>query len=280
LPSDWTPIIEFKGLFNGNGKTITTTGTTKFEIDNSNNTVHGILCNYNKGTITNFNLVINELTTYATSTNKQYYHKGTYTVYNGGIAGINHGDIDNVTVIANKRLCNDRNNSAFGVITGLNHGTISNCTVNVKEDVYSTGDAGGIAGRSNGTISNCTFTGKIGIYVSEDNGGETIRSWGGIVGYAYGGTIKNCKNVKAEFHYHGENDMYHKKVLGIIHSKCNLQIKVGVIIGHKENNTTMTNCEYVKDSNKLHLDGGDFHNGSHEKKYLFANENGKIGKIG
>lgn len=278
LPENWTPLSEFKGTFDGNGKTITTTGKLQFEIGDDKNIVHGILFNNNSGIIRNLNLKINELTTYATKNSSSYYHKGTYTVHNGGLVGINDGTIENVHITSEKQIINDRNNSVFGTITALNKdkGSIRNCTVNAS--IYSTGDAGGIAGRNSGTISNCKFTGTIGIYVSEDNGSETLRSWGGIVAYSYGGTVENCKDVKVTFNYHGENGMYHKYTLWW-HSKCNLQIKVGVIIGHKEGNATMKDCSFTEGSNKLNKIGGEFHDGEHERKYLFANENGKIGKV-
>ncbi len=277
--STWTPLGDFSGVLDGNNKTITTQGTIKFEISDDNDLIHGTLFNSNYGTIRNLKLNINEITSYSSATNAANYHDGTYTVYNGGVVGINEtgGIIDNVSVTSTKTMMNDRNNSTFGGITGENRGTITNCTV--EGTIYSTGDAGGIAGRSKGKIANCSFDGTIEIYLANDNGGTSIRSWGGIVGYAYGGSIENCTDVKVVFNYKGENKIYHNIGIFGIHSHCNLQIKVGVIIGHKVTTVSMINCSFEEGSNKLHLLSGNFHDTSWENKYVFANEDGKIGLI-
>ncbi len=211
---------------------------------------------------------------------KEFWHTDTYKIAMGGIVGFNHkgGNISNV-VIEGNFIC-DRNNSAFGTICGINNGTITNCKA--EADIYSTGDCGGIVGfLENGTIDNCTFIGNIAIYIANDNGNQTLRSWGGIVGYSTNSIISNCYVDKVAFEYRGENNIYHNNSFLGIHINCNLQIRVGVVCGMfvESENGSYSNCEFdlEKCPLKLNFTAGKFHNGSHEKKYLFANLQGAIG---
>lgn len=279
IPNNFDPIKEFKGILEGNNHKIIFKNDIRFNIDDQNDNVHGTFINNNKGEIRNLKIEANFITTWSKKNNSAVNHSGTYLVYNGCVVGINHKGavIDNVQIVVIKGMTNDRNNSTAGGIAGENNGTIKNCKANVH--IYSTGDTGGITGRNSGLIDNCYFDGSIGIYVANNNGGKTVRSWGGVVGYSYDGEVKNCNNIKVKFNYYGENEMYHNYTIFKMHSYCDLQIKVGTIIGHKSKSSKMNNCSAEKGCDYLNKLGGNFHDGKHEREFLFANENGKIGRI-
>lgn len=275
----WSGITEFNGYLDGGNKKLKFKNNLNVDMSVNQNKEYGIITENNFGTICN--LIIDNAS-YNSYTN---YHKGSYLISMGGIAGINKsGAVIRNVILQNCAFNCDRNNSAFGSICGINEGLVENCEVS-NTNIYSTGDCGGIVGRLNsGTISGCSFDGQIGLYIANDNGGQNLRSWGGIVGYVYGSNpvIENCSVEACKFYYHGENAIYHRKYLfGAIHITCNMQIKVGMIAGHIENinSTNFINCniQYDRCPLKLNLISGNFHYGDHEKKNLFAHLNGKVG---
>lgn len=284
--------IVFDGVLDGNGNTITilpfeSNSSLFVRVDEGVVTTYGGLFSINNGVIKNIKFSHLNIQSVSPSTDSILNHSGSYKIVVGGIVGINNGVIENVS-IANSSFVIDRNNSIFGGIAGINNGTISDSEITsdfldlsdelLKTVIYSTGDVGGIAGwnQNGGSISNSVFIGEIGLFVANDDGGETIRSWGGIVANNIKGTV-DTNYVDVRFSYYGENNIYHNTILGI-HNKCNLQIKMGTIIGHQhsEGNSFLNN--HSGDSNYLNVIDG-FHTGSHEKEYLFANDDGKIGKL-
>lgn len=277
----WYPLESFTGVLDGANHSINFGGEANMlyaQIDDENKLFHGLLTKSNSGVISNLTIQNAWYHSYSFRDRDENYHGDTYTIFMGGIAGKNEasGSIVQCHIINSDFKC-DRNNSAFGCVVGINTGIISDCSA--QATIYVTGDGGGIAGRNENKLKSCTFSGTMGIYLANDNGGQSIRSWGGIVGYSNNGSIDNCYVEKFVFNYHGDNSIYHREIIFHIHKNCNMQIKVGVICGHNQNPSKVTNCNYNEGIQlKVQLCGGDFHYGDHEKKYLFAYDNGKIGK--
>jgi hypothetical protein len=117
------------------------------------------------------------------------------SVYLGGLAGDNNGNISNC--YSTGTVSGNNSGGVGGLVGGNSCGSISNCystaTVTGGEDL------GGLVGGNCGTISNCYSTGAI-------SGGNNSYSLGGLVGdNIYGGTISNCYSTGS---VHGENNSY------------------------------------------------------------------------
>ena len=107
--SNWTPISDFAGTFDGNNKTIT--GLT---INKSTGSNVGLFASIAKGgTVKNLKLDDVDITA------------GSNV---GAIAGENRGTIENCSVSGSVTSSAGVNNSNVGSIVGLNRGTITGCT--------------------------------------------------------------------------------------------------------------------------------------------------------
>ena len=203
----------FTGHFNGNGNTITFSGSNNLfgwidsdgvavkylnvkgaiSWNTSYNTIYrgGIAARLKSGTIENCNF---DGSIYITDASNGY-------VVVGGIAG----EVKIDGAIRNCRVSGDltaghrnRSNTCYagGIAGRLSGGTIEKCRVTINDAIYAYSDgpggqtsskscAGGIAGDVSGStskITNCVVKG-------------TVRSkeyTGGIVGYMQGGTLANC----------------------------------------------------------------------------------------
>lgn len=215
-----TPTAPFKGIFDGNNKTISDWAQTiQADVRNytglfggldvganvsnltftncsialskgsgsvsSTNNGFAFLASHNRGTISN--VVVNNpsITTVA----------GTSPVTVGAIAGANDGTITGCKTTGGKiSAATDRNNNDVfycGGIAGENNstGVIEN-SANAGTEIYAMDNIGGVVGRNDGLISRCSNSGKVtGVYYM-----------GGIAGYvktndAPNFKIENCCNT-------------------------------------------------------------------------------------
>ena len=187
LIEGWTPIEDYAGTFDGNGKTIT--GLTFNQPETSNVGLFATIAG--GGTVKNLTLDEVDITA---------------SYYVGAVAGQNDGTIENCSVTGSVASHVDGADSFVGGITGENHGTITGCaaagSVTVENGSYVGGIAGwhrggsitdchfsatvtamafvgGIAGQSNATITACYSTGKV---AATKNGVDNSYA-GGVVGY-------------------------------------------------------------------------------------------------
>lgn len=218
------------GLFNKNGGTIRNLtldevicSVTASVATNGENDYVGILVGKNYGTLYNCHVISPSFVVKSAishSSLNNYFHVG-------GMAGINHGTVDNCTaqVVLTTNITNNNNSNYFGNyycntyvriggLVGTNDSTISNSSANLK--VTSSGNAtgtgkgnasnnyyaGGIAGVNNegDTITQCFATVDINSSISRTNNEGYSRSYvGGLVGTNNGiikqnyaqGTIKS-----------------------------------------------------------------------------------------
>lgn len=144
----YVPIAVFKGVFEGNGHTISGIRS------NVSGSVIGLI-RYNEGEVRNLTLDVS----YASSGSGEQI---------GGIAGVNRGYIENCTVYGNFSA-----NSIAGGIAGENEGEIVNCSFSGV--LSSRHYAGGIAGKNSGNIVNCTNAGRIDTELIEGSITEDIN---------------------------------------------------------------------------------------------------------
>ncbi len=144
-----------------------------------------------------------------------------------GIFGGSNGTIKNIGVVDS----NFNGNMRVGGICGYNEGTIENCCN--SSTVSGVSNVGGICGRSkNGTISNCYNTGTFSGTSSSSVGNDL--SFSGICGFNLGGTISNCFSTGTAGSEHNANGI------------CGI------------NDTKITNCYYLADSETDEIDGTTF----------------------
>ena len=183
---EWTPIPNFSGTFDGNGKTITGLTINQPSTDNV-----GLFASIEDvGTVKN--LKLDKVNVTANSNV-------------GAIAGENRGSIENCSVSGS--VTGSSNKSNVGGIAGLHsEGTITDChsSATVEGIAY----VGGIAGQSNAivgitTITACYSTGSV--TATADIGGSYV---GGVVGRisGSGAILTACYatgNVKGDSDYVG-----------------------------------------------------------------------------
>lgn len=189
----WTPIgdinKEFRGTFNGNGKTISNLLVEVSDSDD-NSLVAGLFGHIGKkGKVQKLNLINIDIKAAYSSYPGEDSH-----CYAGGIAGINDGEIKNCEVsFGTVEAANAHTVFAGGVAGWNRQGTIKGCanltTVNVSSSEGSDAVAGGIAGENFGTIESCFNEGSISAQC------EDGAHAGGITGYTYKCTIKDCFNT-------------------------------------------------------------------------------------
>lgn len=178
ISADQTPIgsasAPFTGTFDGNGKTITWSGSTA-----GAGGYIGIF-GVSSGTVKNLN-VAGSLT--VTGSNLDYI---------SAVVAYNEGAIDGVTNSATVDASGSYN---VGGITGFNdEGTVSDCVNN--GDVTGISKAGGIVGENAGTITSCANNGDITNPGSGKNGAGGIAGRNGNNNTAVEtGIIINCYNT-------------------------------------------------------------------------------------
>ncbi len=121
--------------------------------------------------------------TSCTTSNKATF--GSYSEYCGGIAGYSGGEISDCT--NNAYTYGIKN---VGGIAGYSTGDIISCANTVMVNATTT-NLGGIAGLTEGTVKYCKNTGKIS--ANDANAGKV----GGIAGVAYEAVITECMNSGA-----------------------------------------------------------------------------------
>lgn len=165
----WTPIgmlgAEFKGTFDGNGKTIS---GLYISASTDNQALFGVLGG--EGTVKNL--------TVEGSVN-------TSANYAAGVVASNYGSI---TMCINKVTVSSSASYAGGITATNSEGSISCCgnEASISSTSFSGQKIGGIAGEASGNIDACYNYGNI----SNSYGYST----GGIVGYGYNCVINNCYN--------------------------------------------------------------------------------------
>lgn len=159
--TEWTPIPNFAGTFDGNGKTITGLTINQSAMDNV-----GLFASIDDvGTVKN--LKLDKVNVTANSNV-------------GAIAGENRGTIENCSVSG--KVAGSSVNSYVGGIAGWHYGgTITDChsSATVEGITYT----GGVAGQSNASITACYSTGDVkgeGNYV------------GGVVGDNVASIVNAC----------------------------------------------------------------------------------------
>ena len=159
--TEWTPIPNFAGTFDGNGKTITGLTINQSAMDNV-----GLFASIDDvGTVKN--LKLDKVNVTANSNV-------------GAIAGVNRGTIENCSVSG--KVAGSSVNSYVGGIAGWHYGgTITDChsSATVEGITYT----GGVAGQSNASITACYSTGDVkgeGNYV------------GGVVGDNVSSIVNAC----------------------------------------------------------------------------------------
>lgn len=159
-PEQWTAIVDYSGIFNGNGKAI-----RGLYINNASGDYQGLFGKNNKGTIKNLGIT------------DSYVSAKKYV---GSIVGRNSkGTVVN---------CYNE-----GFVSGETYvGGVSGYTYGAMQDCYNTGSVtgsgntiGGVTGYSDQLLKNCYNTGTI------VGGADTV---GGVTGSAYG-IVENCYNI-------------------------------------------------------------------------------------
>jgi len=224
----WTPIgdlnHEFRGTFNGNGKTISNLNVAVNESSN-NSLLAGLFGRIGKkGRVQK--LKLDGVTVTAAYQNAYEEEDGNKFCYAGAIAGINEGEIKNCEVyIGTVRAENAKTVSAGG-ITGWNRqgakitGCFNKAVVSTNEPKGDDAVSGGIAGQNHGTIESCFNEGVIS--AASEKGAHA----GGITGYTYSCVITDCFNT----------------ALGVITADGNIHAAAGGIVGSCDAMSKISTC--------------------------------------
>ena len=180
LPASWPDgdeAIEFSGILDGNGKTITIGGTRSqglFKEITSNNSRNR--SGETTGTVKNLHVQVTGNINADTNA--------------GAVVGDNEGTIENCTVTVNNNCSISSDYGSTGAVAGSNYGTIANCNLTICGSINNTtsaGNAGGVTGYNSGTVSDCTVTNGTVTAESES------ESAGGVVGRnSSSGIVENC----------------------------------------------------------------------------------------
>ena len=161
--SNWMPIPNFTGTFDGNNKTITGLTINQSATDNV-----GLFASIAEGgTVKNLKLDDVDITAESNV---------------GAVAGLNRGTIENCSVSGS--VTGSSNNSCVGGIAGWHYGgIITDChsSATVKGIAF----IGGIAGQSNASITACYSTGSVTATINSHN----YSYAGGVVGMNNSGAI-------------------------------------------------------------------------------------------
>ena len=171
--SNWTPVVSFSGVFDGNGHTI------------SNLRIRSTNDQYTRSEIALFNTleesaVVKDLTLENARITLKFIDFGALLAY------MNKGVIDNCHVIDGNVSCYDNTGSCNnGGLVGTNRGLITGCSF--SGILYGRMNAGGIAVYNYGSIFGCVSDGSM----EEFSSATVSHTVGGIVG-DNDGTVMAC----------------------------------------------------------------------------------------
>lgn len=173
LTSDWTPIKDFTGVFNGNGYVISGLNIPQSAGADAAGMFASLV---STAKVSNLGVVIKD----------EVIAEGG-SAESGGIAG----KCESGTTIENCFVTGGKiTGLAAGCIAGSNAGTITNCYATTEIAGATNASIGGICGSNTGTIQNSYATGKIA-------GTDASNKAGGISG-TNTGTIENCLALNKE----------------------------------------------------------------------------------
>ena len=223
----WTPIgdlnHEFKGTFNGNGKTISNLYVV-VNTSTNDSLLAGLFGRIGKeGKVQK--LKLDGVTVTAAYLEEYEEEEGNKFCYAGAIAGINDGEIKSCEVHIGTVNAENAKTVSAGGVTGWNRqGTIKGCfskaVVQTNEPNGNDAVSGGIAGQNHGTIEGCFNEGVIS--ATSENGAQA----GGITGYTYKCVIKDCFNT----------------TLGSITADGNVHAAAGGIVGTGDALSKISTC--------------------------------------
>jgi len=132
---EWTPIGNYKGIFDGNGKTV-----SGLYFNNSDTDYVGLFGSVNGGTVQKVGVV------------DSYFRGNEYV---GGVVGYNGYLNKNSTVTDCYSVCSINGTWRVGGVVGYNNGTVENChnTGNVSGSQY----VGDVVGNNTNTVTNCYY---------------------------------------------------------------------------------------------------------------------------
>lgn len=174
LTTDWTPIKDFSGSFDGNGYAISGLNIPQ----SAGLEAAGVFASLVSGAkVSNLGVMIKD----------EVVAEGG-SAESGGIAGKSESgaSIENCFVAGGKIT-----GLSAGSIVGSNAGTITDCYATTEVTGITDASIGGIGGSNTGIIKNSYATGKIA-------GAETGNQVGGISGTNISGTIENCLALNKE----------------------------------------------------------------------------------
>ncbi len=267
----WTSLNNFKGILDGNGKTIENLSISYAGTSLDSEKTCGIF-NYVSGSIKNLKL---DNITFEYSSN----HEGDGTLMVGALCGKLSGTVENVQA-SNCHIAVHRDNSCSGIIAGYANESSEIHGVNVtKSTIYSNGDGGFVVGYLiggkiyNNNISDC----KLSYYAVKVN-----RSNGGIVGYAKNSIIRNCSVTNTQFILDGSSDDLHNYNWRKQHKNCSLKPAMGYIIGTGLSSGLDLNSFKVSDNIiEINEKDKDFVSNPEalESEYWFKHYDGKVGRV-
>jgi len=245
----WTPIKDFAGTFNGQGKTISGV-YLKTEISSA-----GLFANLKGGVITNFSLKDSYFNSTYTNTSGPNAAKGAFF---GSIVGISEGTVSKVYSDAIVT-------AAYGLVGGIvgqmkNSSSVDECWFDGKVTLTSTYGkySGGIVGHAYATttdvifnITNCLYTGEFETKASSSANDVWGIGIGGILGQIGGGSpytvnITNClSSGKINIGTSGDADGV-AIVLGCVDS-TNPTVNLTNVYGTNESCTKAQRIRWVKE---------------------------------
>lgn len=182
--TNWTPIDNFSGEYNGNGYTI---NGLKVSISNKLGDVYSSFIINNSGYIYNVEFINCSINATAQTISTTSTYK-SYSSYAGGVVSTNNGTIENCGISGSISSSSGLNYAYCGGIAMKNQGEILCCYNKAQISAYNglnTAYAGGIVASNSGSISNSYNMGSV-------STGGCHGTAGGIS--ATGGDIDNCYN--------------------------------------------------------------------------------------
>lgn len=189
---NWTPIPDFKGVYDGGGYTI-----SSLKIHATANytylSAYGLFADAISGTIRNVILTNIDFDIQKPRITDYIYGGIDYRLFVGGIAG-SGGDLENCSVSG--QITVNGVESYVGGIVGRNHGELYNCSnfAKLTVSISDLGCCGGIAGYNTQTINHAQNIGEIEASGRVNLTQSGTLSIGGICGYNDSGKITNVIN--------------------------------------------------------------------------------------
>ncbi len=237
--SNWTPVSEFRGLLDGNGHSV-----TGIKLRSTQESSSGLLFLENHGIIKDLALCNSVLKFATTNMTSEYFLIEDTVLIAGGICGVNHGRLENLTVkdleMTELRLGSLKRRHNFnifaGAICGINYGQITKCgAIDNSITAYASSlyerayvALGGIVGENSENLEysysygNSLTSYLYGINTEGVGVSRLYNISGGLVGQSKG-EITECVCGKNEIlsYSEGSNDKYTKSYngsfLGLLH---------------------------------------------------------------